>query len=126
MTGGRGGAVYEVTTLDDDGPGSLREAVARSDGTIVFRVAGTIELKGGNIILRHLRFRGGDELGTPIDTFGARGVRDLIIDHCSFSWGVDECCSVYGNTNVTVQWFVISEGLTNSVHDKGRHGMGCL
>ncbi|MEV4798377.1 Ig-like domain-containing protein [Nonomuraea sp. NPDC049421] len=158
VTGGRGGAVYEVTTLDDDGPGSLREAVAKSDGTIVFRVAGTIKLKGGldvtgsnltiagqtapghgvtvtgnetqikgdNIILRHLRFRGGDELGTPIDTFGARGVRDLIIDHCSFSWGVDECCSVYGNTNVTVQWCIISEGLTNSVHDKGRHGMGGL
>ncbi|MEV5499897.1 Ig-like domain-containing protein [Nonomuraea fuscirosea] len=157
-TGGRGGAVYEVTTLDDDGPGSLRAACAKSDGTIVFRVAGTIKLKGGldvtgsnltiagqtapghgitvtgnetqikgdNIILRHLRFRGGDELGTPIDTFGARGVRDLVIDHCSFSWGVDECCSVYGNTNVTVQWCVISEGLTNSVHDKGRHGMGGL
>ncbi|MEU8396936.1 Ig-like domain-containing protein [Nonomuraea sp. NPDC048892] len=157
-TGGRGGAVYEVTNLDDDGPGSLRAACAESDGTIVFRVAGTIKLKGGldvtgsnltiagqtapghgvtvtgnetqikgnNIILRHLRFRGGDELGTPIDTFGARGVRDLIIDHCSFSWGVDECFSVYGNTNVTVQWCVISEGLTNSVHDKGRHGMGGL
>lgn len=157
-TGGRGGAVYEVTTLDDDGPGSLRDAVAKSDGTIVFRVAGNIRIKGGlditgsnltiagqtapghgitvignetqikgdNIILRHLRFRGGDEMGTPIDTFGARNVRDVIIDHCSFSWGVDECFSVYGNTNVTVQWCIISEGLTNSVHDKGRHGMGGL
>ncbi|MFF4622075.1 Ig-like domain-containing protein [Nonomuraea jabiensis] len=157
-TGGRGGAVYEVTTLDDDGPGSLREAVAKSDGTVVFRVSGNIRIKGGlditgsnltiagqtapghgitvignetqikgdNIILRHLRFRGGDELGTAIDTFGARGVRDVIIDHCSFSWGVDECFSVYGNTNVTVQWCIISEGLVNSVHPKGRHGMGGL
>ncbi|KAB8196007.1 hypothetical protein FH608_011095 [Nonomuraea phyllanthi] len=157
-TGGRGGAVYEVTTLDDDGPGSLREAVAKSDGTVVFRVSGNIRIKGGlditgsnltiagqtapghgitvtgnetqikgdNIILRHLRFRGGDVLGTPIDTFGARGVRDIIIDHCSFSWGVDECFSVYGNTNVTVQWCIISEGLVNSVHPKGRHGMGGL
>ncbi|MEV5324598.1 Ig-like domain-containing protein [Nonomuraea sp. NPDC052634] len=158
VTGGRGGKVYEVTTLDDDGPGSLRAAAAKSNGTIVFRVAGTIRLKSGlditgsnltiagqtapghgitvignetaikgnNIILRHLRFRGGDELGTPIDTFAARGVRDVIIDHCSFSWGVDECFSVYGNANVTVQWCVISEGLVNSVHDKGRHGMGGL
>ncbi|MBF8184619.1 hypothetical protein ITP53_02425 [Nonomuraea sp. K274] len=157
-TGGRGGEVYEVTTLDDSGPGSLREAVAKSDGTIVFRVSGNIKIKGGlditgsnltiagqtapghgitvtgnetqikgdNIILRHLRFRGGDELGTAIDTFGARDVRDLVIDHCSFSWGVDECFSVYGNTNVTVQWCIISEGLVNSVHPKGRHGMGGL
>ncbi|MGP3960680.1 Ig-like domain-containing protein [Nonomuraea sp. 3N208] len=158
VTGGRGGAVYEVTTLDDDGPGSLREAVAKSDGTIVFRVSGNIHLKGGlditgsnltiagqtapghgisvngnetkiagnNIIIRYLRFRGGDELGTPIDTFTARGVRDVIIDHCSISWGVDECFSVYGVTNVTVQWCIIAEGLTNSVHPKGRHGMGGL
>ena len=44
--GGRGGSVIEVTTLDDDGPGSLRSALA-ADGarTVVFRVAGTIELR---------------------------------------------------------------------------------
>jgi len=46
-SGGRGGDVYEVTTLDDDGPGSLREGVrsARGPRTIVFRTAGTIQLK---------------------------------------------------------------------------------
>jgi pectate lyase len=44
--GGRGGQVIEVTTLDDTGPGSLRAAV-EADGprTVVFRVAGTIELQ---------------------------------------------------------------------------------
>ncbi|WP_327581578.1 Ig-like domain-containing protein [Nonomuraea sp. NBC_00507] len=157
-TGGRGGEVVEVTTLDDSGPGSLREAVAGSDRTIVFRVSGNIHIKGGlditgsnitiagqtapghgisvvgnetkiagnNIIIRYLRFRGGDVLGTPIDTLTGRGVRDIVIDHCSISWGVDECLSVYGCTNVTVQWCVISEGLDMSVHPKDRHGMGGL
>lgn len=44
--GGRGGRIIEVTNLNDDGPGSLRQAV-EADGkrNIVFRIGGTIELK---------------------------------------------------------------------------------
>ncbi|GAB2964566.1 hypothetical protein GCM10023080_027180 [Streptomyces pseudoechinosporeus] len=155
-TGGRDGEVYEVTNLDDAGPGSLRDAVSADNRTVVFRVSGTIQLEGGlditgsnltiagqtapgggicvagneteikgsNIILRYLRFRAGDLLGTGIDCFGMEQCENVIIDHCSFSWAVDENCSPYKNKNVTVQWCIISEPLTMSRHEKGRHGFG--
>ncbi|MGW7684132.1 Ig-like domain-containing protein [Kribbella sp. NPDC054772] len=163
--GGRGGSVYEVTTLADSGPGSLRDAVSGSDRTIVFRVSGTIQLETGlliagsnltiagqtapgggicvaghstnikgsahDIVIRYLRFRLGDENEIADDSFNTNvpgsvspEIRNLIIDHCSFSWAVDECLSPYGNYDVTVQWCIVSEGLALSAHPKNRHGYG--
>jgi pectate lyase len=90
------------------------------------------------VIVRHLRVRPGDELG-PV--FRARGAgfapdgisigaksRNVIVDHCSVSWAIDECLSVSGAgiTDVTVQWCIISEGLNDSFHEKGPHGYGSL
>jgi len=95
-----------------------------------------------NVIIRHIRFRPGDEPGAIITKQGGvfepdaleilSGAHDVIIDHCSASWGIDEVLSVWGTdeegqvTNVTVQWCIISESLNDSYHQKGEHGLASL
>jgi hypothetical protein len=49
--GGEGGEVVRVTTLDDAGPGSLREALSAGNRTIVFDVAGDIVLESELFVL---------------------------------------------------------------------------
>lgn len=85
--GGRGGKVYEVTNLNDSGPGSLREAVeAKGPRTVVFRVGGVIELKS-KLVVRHpyLTVAGqtapGDGICVTNYTFGCSDTHDVIIRH---------------------------------------------
>lgn len=169
-TGGRGGSVFIVNNLNDNGTGSFREAAEKKyKRIIVFTVSGTIHLEkklviqgnvtiagqtapgdgiciadhtvsigGDNIIVRFMRFRLGDknQNGGMVDgsggddAFGGTKKKNIIIDHCSFSWSTDEAISIYAGDSTTLQWNLIAEPLNYSYHfetgdaDYENHGFG--
>jgi hypothetical protein len=158
--GGRGGRVFVITSLEDSGPGTLREACESAGPRIVvFNVAGIIHLKDRirirapyitiagqkapgdgvcvagatveaethDVVIRYLRFRRGQtSIYDRNDALGGNPVGNVIVDHCSASWGLDENLSMYRHVydpgdgtpkqklptcNITIQWCISSEAL---------------
>jgi len=98
-----------------------------------------------DIVIRHLRIRTGatgKKKGSwEPDALGINNAYNVIIDHCSISWGVDENLSITsfkrnkanaiyqadGATHsITVQHSLIAEGLQYSTHSKGPHSKGLM
>jgi hypothetical protein len=166
--GGRGGKVYEVTSLADSGPGTLRWACEQAGPRIiVFNVAGIIHLKSPiivkapyisiegqsapgdgicvagesfwvnthDVVIRYMRFRrGATDVGRRDDALGGNPVGNIMVDHTSTSWGLDENMSMYrhmydpgdgstpkkdGTVNITIQNSISAEGLDTYNHAFG-------
>ncbi|CAC9973019.1 hypothetical protein FLAPXU55_00698 [Flavobacterium panici] len=166
--GGRGGKIFVVTSLEDSGKGTFREACeAVGARTIVFNVSGIIQLKKRismrapyvtiagqtapgdgiciagetleidthDVIIRHMRFRrGATEVTRRDDALGGNPIGNIIVDHCSVSWGLDENISLYRHQfaanekskleklpacNITIQNTISSEGLDTYNHAFG-------
>jgi uncharacterized protein YjdB len=81
-------------------------------------------ISANQVIIRHIRVRFGNESGVDADAISSRYVKNLILDHVSASWSVDETMSIYHCDSITVQWCMISESMYNSNHIKGAHGFG--
>ncbi|MCX6613953.1 MAG: hypothetical protein NTW74_24300 [Acidobacteria bacterium] len=84
--------------------------------------------KTHHVTLSHLRIRPGDTNCPTIqgDALSIDNATDILIDHVSASWSIDEVLSVTHSDRVTVQWSIIAESLNHSCHLKGDHGYGSL
>jgi hypothetical protein len=92
----------------------------------------TVEINTHDVVLRYLRFRRGN-LKVRDDALGGNPIRNIIVDHVSASWGLDENLSLYRHVvktkdgkwkklpveNLTIQWSISSEAL-----DRFNHAFG--
>jgi len=145
---------FAVGGVIDLGGRSLR--VAKPNVTIAGETApspgitltnGGVGITTHDVIVRHIRIRPGAgtrarKSGWEVDGLATGGgARDVIVDHCSFSWATDENLSASGprfegatpedwrrNTShrITFSHNLIAEGLHDSTHAKGPHSKGSL
>ena len=79
-----------------------------------------------NVIVRFIRSRRSQvkDVNDGADATWGRNRKGIILDHCSFSWSIDEVASFYDNRDFTMQWCNVTEGLANPGHSKGAHSYG--
>lgn len=100
---------------------------APGDGiTLRYYTINFSDSKCDNIIVRYLRFRRSQikDVNDGADAAWGRKNKNIILDHCSFSWAIDEVASFYDNRNFTMQWCTLGEALANPGHSKGEHSYG--
>jgi pectate lyase len=122
--------------------GQLRIAgqTAPSPG-IMIRGAGIV-IVASDVLIQHIRVRTGDDSNGPdpdnrdslrLSGSASAPVRNVVIDHCSFSWSIDEIASTWGPTdNITFTNNIFAEPLNESIHPAydgngvQKHGYGVL
>ena len=139
-------AVDGVINVDPTASKSQRRLNISSNTTVLGQTApgegitvygASIKFNGENIISRYLRFRLGE--GYDQDAATATG-SNIVVDHCTFSWGVDECFTAKEIINSSIQYNIIASsmsfpnktGVNNtdpeiaSGESEAKHGMGSI
>jgi len=117
---------------------------APSPGITLIR--GGIDVKTHDVILRHIRIRPGVDgrpkrSGWEVDALSTVGAHNVIVDHCTMTWALDENLSASGprftgtniedwrrgtSRNITFSYNLLAEGLADASHPKGEHSKGSL
>lgn len=91
---------------------------APGDGIVLYN--GRVSASGAqNLIVRYLRIRMGAAYPSELDACGIANGANMIFDHCSMTWGKDECFSINPDgkgtapKNITIQNSIIGQGLQN-------------
>jgi pectate lyase len=94
---------------------------------------GTLKINTHDVVIRYLRFRPGDGGGADDSHDGISAHREgggsynVVLDHNSISWAVDENVNIYYDVeNYTLSNNIISEALSESSHPEGEHSKGML
>ncbi|HEY0681395.1 MAG TPA: hypothetical protein VGD45_03600 [Steroidobacter sp.] len=102
---------------------------------ITLRGAGLL-VKTSDVLVQHIRVRPGDDpTGEPpgnrdalkIEAPETAPISNVVIDHCTFTWSIDEVASAwqYWN-NISLLNNIFAEPLHDSIHPEGKHGYGVL
>jgi hypothetical protein len=109
-------------------------------------IRGGLDVRANDVVIRHIRVRTGADgqakrSGWEADAFSTVSAHNVIVDHCTLSWAIDENLSASGprftgktvedwrngtSKNITFSYNLASEGLADSSHPKGEHSKGSL
>ncbi len=115
------GTIYLTKNVDVKSNTTIAGQTAPGGGICL---AGYRVKLGSNIIIRHIRFRAGDLPNSSMSPLGVENVENIILDHCSFGWSMEENLTLYDNNNTTTQWCIFAEGLYDSRNSKGNRAYG--
>ena len=119
------GNIYLSNRLKITNPNiTIAGQTAPGDGITLTGYA--LYVQADNIIIRYIRCRLGDANSEITDAISITNGKNIMLDHVSASWSVDETLSCQSGTvdSLTVQYCLFSESLNNSIHNKGEHGKG--
>ena len=86
-----------------------------------------LEIRTHDVVVRQIRLRTGAQADNNLRALLIRDAANVLIDHCSISWGPDENISLGGTTHdVTIQRCLIAEGLYDTGKLIGPHSSGIV